>query len=239
VRRLAIFPVVLFFSILGSSQVAQQKASRQAPPVAHANDWMRVPTPASSADSVTLGIRMERDRIFDSSIGSSEPLPGHEMAFGNKSVAGPEIPDHPRRAIMIATFTNYRSVWSASRRSVYTELTFHTSHVFQDIKGHAVADEDVTLIKGGGTVQTASGQVFSYMVEPETYSVRPHGIYLLILGYEPGGDFYSELENWDLSDGAVKANSFKEAGRQTRGESTLIGLTKDQVVRLFDDRFGR
>jgi hypothetical protein len=47
-----------------------------------------------------------------------QPLaPGDGSGLGGKTLAGPEIPDHPRRAILIATFANYRSIWSASRRA--------------------------------------------------------------------------------------------------------------------------
>jgi len=238
-RRFAIFPIALVLAVLGSGQVEQRTPQPKSHPIADANDWMRVPTRVSSPDPVPPDIRSQRDLCFDSAIGAPRPLPGTDTAFGGETLEGVEIPDHPRRAIVIATFTNYRSVWSASRRSVYTELTFHTSHVFQDIERHAVADTDITVIVPGGTVETASGQVFSYMVQPRRYSVKPKGTYLLVVGYTADGDFYTEVASWDLSDGIVRGNSAKEAARQARGESTLIGLSKDQVVRLLEERFGR
>ena len=237
--RLAIFPIVLVLAALGSGQVAQRTPQPKSPPIADANDWMRVPTPVSSPDPVPPYIRSQRDLAFDSGIGAPQPLPGYDMAVGGETLAGPELPDHPRRAIMIATFMNYRSVWSASKRSVYTELTFHTRHVFQDILGHALADTDVIVIVPGGTVETPSGQVFSYMVQPKRYSMKPKGTYLLVLGYTVDGDFYNELTSWDLSDGTIKANNATEAARQKLGESTLIDLSQDQVVRLLGERFSR
>ncbi len=240
-RRSAIFATILGFAAFGNSQGSQATGGPKPPAVAHANDWMRVPTPVSSPDPVPPGIRLQRDQIFDSCCGYSRPLvpEGGDGWIGEEATVGPEIPDHPRRTIVIGKFTKARSVLTASQRAVYSELTIHVTHIFQDYTGHLAPDTDITVLLQGGTVQTESGQVIRYMVQPQRYSLKPNGTYLLILGYSPDGDFYTELTNWDLSDGTVRANREIEAARERRGESTLIGLSQEQAVRLLDKKFVR
>jgi hypothetical protein len=236
----AIFFGILVLVALGSGQQRRPPAPPRQPP-ASANDWMKAPTSVSDPDPVPQDVRKLRDEAFDDAIGFSRPLqPGDDAPYGQELTAeGPEIPDHPLRAIVIAKFTGYRSILSASRRSIYTEMTFHVSRVFEDVSGHAAAGADITLFKAGGTVRTESGQVLSYEVMPEPYSVKPNGTYLLILGYYEAVASYGELADWDLSDGTVKANTYIEVARVARYESTLVGLTQDEVTRKLDRYFGR
>jgi hypothetical protein len=105
-----------------------------------ANAWMAVPTPYTAHDEgIAESVRAERDRFFDKDSEEAPLTP--ERAAGTR-VAGavwfgpqPEIPEVPNRAIVIATFTEHRSILSASRRSVYTEITLNVEQVFEDQTG--------------------------------------------------------------------------------------------------------
>ena len=60
---------------------------------------------------------------------------------------------------------------------------------------------------------------------------------LLVLSHHADGDFYSRAGDWDISDGVVRANSDRESRIAQQGKSALVGLSKDQLVRLLNQRF--
>jgi hypothetical protein len=58
-----------------------------------------------------------------------------------------------------------------------------------------------------------------------------------VLSHHADGDFYSRAGDWDISDGVVRANSDRDNRIARQGKSALVGLTKDQLVRLLNQRF--
>ncbi len=95
---------------------------------------------------------------------------------------------------------------------------------------------EVTVSVPGGTVQTSAGAV-SFMTDPQEFFMQPGKTYLLILYYMADGDFYVGTPSWDLSNGIVKANSYETRAKATRGLPTIVGLTKDELIRALDQRF--
>ena len=58
--------------------------------------------------------------------------------------------------------------------------------------------------------------------------------------YYQDGDFYiNGTPEWDLSDGRAKPNSALSESRVKQGDSKVVGLTKDELIRLLDQRFSR
>jgi hypothetical protein len=53
----------------------------------------------------------------------------------------------------------------------------------------------------------------------------------------PDGDSYIGDPSWDLSDGVMRVNSYDARNKAARGVPTMVGLTKDEVIRTLDDRF--
>ena len=244
--RYCIVPAVLLVSAsLGIAQVTGQAASGTPKPAPNA--WMLIPTPVSASDNVPASLRYARDQHYDGIANggwlTGQPLTpesaaGIHIGGWAMDTRGPEIPNEPNRAVIIGKFTSSRSVLSASRHSIYTEITVHVTDVFEDVAGHASPGSDITICYMGGTIKTDSGQVISLLTDPQKYSLQPGHTYLLVLRHYPDEDRYSAQADWDLSDGIVRGNSETSIARQKQGRSSsLIGLTMDQLRSALRQRF--
>ena len=240
--RLAIFPVILVFAVLGSAQTRER--APQVPPVKAANAWMKTPTDLSTPDDVPFYLRRIRDEYWDGQLGAFGVLTPKTVVHSSWGDSGPspEIPDvGPTAAVLIGTFSRYRSVLTASGRAIYTEVTFKVDHVFKDaIRGHAAEGAEITVIVRGGTVLTKGGDVISYLTDPNEYFMQPGRTYLM-LGehYHADGEFYESggAPRWDLSDGFVRANFSEERAKAMGRESTLVGLTRQELIRSLEKRY--
>jgi hypothetical protein len=204
---------------------------------------MKEATDVSSADDVPASVRKLRDDYMDQSmIGNREPLTFANVGnsgFSEGSTYGeqPEFPILPARAVLIGRFESFRSVLNASRRVIYTEVHVKPSHIFEDVGGGARANADITILLAGGTVHDSNGDVLSYLTQPRHYSIAPGKTYLLVLDYQPVGDFYRFGKDWDLSDGTARADNAVEVRRLGNGNSTIVGLSAKDLVGALDKRF--
>lgn len=235
--------IIAIAAVFVAGGSAQTRRSVQPPPGNAANAWMKVAAELPTApDSLPAALRYQRDLLFDRQFGGPVLTPQNAQraaVFEDHLGEGPEIPDVPDRAVLIATFTDHGSRLTASGRAAYTEITFHVSDVFQDASGHTAPGSDIVVIVPGGSVKAASGEIISYLTQPRPYFVEPSKTYLLVTQYIPEGDCYFVPKTWDLSDGVVRANDAVEVQRQHEGRSTLIGLTRDQLVRSLRTRLAR
>jgi hypothetical protein len=205
---------------------------------------MKTPTDVSTPDDVPFYLRHIRDEYWDGQLGGYGILTPQTVVHSSwgDSRPSPELPDvGPTAAVLTGTFSRYRSVLTASGRAIYTEVIFKVDHLFKDaIRGHAAERGEITAILRGGTVRTKDGDVISYLTDPHEYFMQPGRTYLLLgEGYDADGDFYTSggAPQWDLSDGFVRAN-FSEAQAKAMGrESTLMGLTRENLIRLLDKRY--
>src|SRR5215472_15485283 len=201
--------------VLGSS--GQQSAST-IPLKPAANSWMLKPTPYLAWNQdISSSARAQRDANWDKAAFNKKPLTGPDVDLGNfSSCTGDydmawepsDISIHvPNRAVLTATFSKFRSVLSASEISIYTEMTLQVDDVFQDQTGtgHPFKNKNIDVLIYGGTVILRSGQTFSLATEPCDYAIEPGRKYLLVLSYQPAGDFYEPYDTWDISDGVVRA----------------------------------
>jgi hypothetical protein len=159
---------------------------------------MKTPTEASIEDTVSPAIRYSRDQFWDRGIGARAPLTpetaGHyAVSEGSFPVDLPELPEVPNRAILIGTFSGFRSMLTASRRAIYTEVTVDVTQVFEDASNRRPGSK-ITLLFAGGTVLTATGQEMSFLTQPRSYFMQPGRSYVLLLSYHHDGDFYSAGE---------------------------------------------
>jgi hypothetical protein len=205
---------------------------------------MKEPTDATSRDSVPPAVRRQRDDYFDSTmIASKTPLtPDTVGSFGlsEGSYYGeqPEITELPNRAVLIGTFTSFKCVMNASGRAIYTEVQVKPSHVFEDVAGGTKSgSKTITILFAGGTVKTKSGQVLSFLTQPRHYFIGPGKSYLMVLTYQPDGDFYNIGKDWDLSDGTVRADNALEERRVKLHGSTLVGLSTQDLIQVLGKRF--
>jgi hypothetical protein len=226
----------LTVALLASALAASQQTTSKDTPRPAANAWMLTPTPYPTWNpDIPASVRGARDKAFDSSsfrrVPLTDPTPeamgvntGQDLDLsGDES----EIVDVPNRAILTAAFTNHRSVLSASELSLYTEVTLHVDTVFEDRtgSGHPFANQDITLLLSGGTVALRSGRTVSDDTAPRELFLQPSHKYLLVLTYRSEGDFYLNVDDWDISDGTVRANTYRsQYFAKKDASSSLHGL---------------
>jgi hypothetical protein len=232
--------MTVILAATGDAQITYPTAPRS--PATAANTWMKTPSDVRAADDVPGGVRMERDKIWDGLIGARYALTPdeasrHGISEGSSYDRPAEIPEFPNRVVLIGTFSAYKCVLTSSTRAIYTEVTIDVSNVFEDASGRARAGGRIIVIFPGGTVKTAAGQIISYLTQPRAYFMQPNKVYLLALGYHADGDFYGFAKDWDVSDGTVRADSGIDRVREQEGNSTLIGLTRDQLIRSLSEHF--
>ena len=240
-RRTYILLTLAALLSMGSGEAQSQPSLEAKKP---ANDWMRIPTDTLAKDDVAASIRFQRDETFDKAVGHESPLTPESALGYHISEGGVHYPSGPsefnnfeNRAVLIGTFVKSRSVLTQSGKAIYTEATIHVTNVFEDVSGHAAPASDITLIFAGGTVKTADGRMISFLVDPRAYFPQPGKTYLMVLGYHSYGDFYGRDKEWDISNGVAKPNSDFDRTLGEKGQSAVIGLTTDELIRSLNERF--
>lgn len=201
------------------------------PPQIAENAWMQHPTSLSGSGSseVAARFRAERDSFWDGVSGERAPLTpdsaSHTATGESWFEPSPEIPKVHGRVVLTGTFAAYRSILSASGRSVYTEITINVDEVFQNRSAFEVVHGDnVTVAIAGGTVLTPSGQTLHYLTQPRELFLQPGRKYLLVLSYKQSGQFLTLADQWDISDGTLRVSSMRNRTRVQRGRSSLNGI---------------
>jgi hypothetical protein len=208
---------------------------------------MLVPTPVSELTNVAPDLKNRRDLYFDrvaATLGLTQPLTP-EIAAGVVGLEGSRVAGHPilrafpLRSIVIGTFKSSRSVFSASQKAVYTEITLHVTDVFEDTSAKIAPDADITLAFLGGTVKSSDGKIISLLTNPIQYSLQPSRKYVMVLRYQQAPEFYTVVRNWDFTDGVVRANSSAEHNIESRGGSPVLGLTKEQLTTYLKEQISQ
>lgn len=207
-----------------------------------ANSWMLTPTPyVAWNQDIAPDVRAQRDKSFDRAAFNTKPLTAPDVHLGNLSSCTGDYdmawePSDIRihvanRAVLTASFTKFHSVLSASETSIYTEVALQVDEVFQDRTGtgHPIRHGNIDLLLYGGTVTLRSGQTLSIATKPCDYTIQPGRKYLLVLSYEPAGDFYEALDIWDISDGTIRAVDQRNQYLAHEGKSALNGLPVGQL----------
>jgi hypothetical protein len=220
--------------VAGGSAVSQSTSKDSSKPAPNA--WMLTPTPYLDWNKGTApSVRAERDKDADEGAAGQElPLTApHPDALGpghGGGVPRSDIRPDPNRVVLTGTFTKHRSVLSASEFSLYTEVTVHVDEVFEDRGASgAVHGGDVTVVISGGTVTLASGRTLTYGTEPVQFSLQPDHKYLLVLSYCREGNYFVDMDDWDISDATVRPNTAPGEYRAKHGLSSLSGLTLEQL----------
>lgn len=81
---------------------------------------------------------------------------------------------------MIASFSAHRSIWSYSKRSIYTEADLVVTYVAEG-SADLAAGSTVNLDLPGGTISTTDGKLLSFLTDPGAYSIQPTVKYLFVL----------------------------------------------------------
>lgn len=238
-NNLAWFILMLCCLTLPLSQPSIAQDQRNSgPSFTPKNRWMTTPVVwLPSADVVPAKTRLVRDTKLDQLIGSPSPLTPQSAVLRHISggaIVGipPELPSVQQRNVLIAQFASYRSVLSASGRSVYTEILLQVRELFGDTL-RANIPNMVTLIVPGGTVRTQGGSVIPYLTQPQQYALEPGRAYLLVTSFNEEGNYHMLARSWDVSDGTVQPNFF--VGKDW--PYSLTGLTYQQLVSRLKNQF--
>ena len=226
--QVAVIGMILVSGLVASAQ-SSSRADRQPAP----NAWMSTATPYLEwKKDISPALRSQRDAFWDGISPREWPITAKKEAVGSSEGdwfddgKEPEIPDAPNRAILTATFTAHCSVLSASEKSIYSEITMRVEQVFEDKtgSGQLAPHKDITLMLDGGTVTLKSGASLSDHVQPTEFGIQPERSYLLVLEYHADGDWYELNEDWDITDGVVKANTGRGKYLAKHGRSRLDGI---------------
>jgi hypothetical protein len=135
----------------------------------------------------------------------------------------------PKASVMTAI-----TVKAGYERATSAQSADRVHHIFQD-HGHAAINSDITVSMPGGTVMGALGQPISYLTQPRSLSLQPTRTYLLLLSYHADGDFYTHVDDWDISDGIARPNTKISQAKAKEGTS-ISGLTTDALDRTLSQR---
>jgi len=237
------------YAWLQNDAVAKQLARDERDFQTAENRWMRVPVELpSKGDPVSQVDRQARDDYWDNLIGASEPLsqPGarsRSMPLANAAPDLPEFGDLDDGVWVVGKIENYRTLLSASKRSVYTELDFRIQHVFGHPNVPSLSEgSQIDIDLPGGTIGAPWGATISYEVHPEKYYYQPGHTYLIALGYHPHGNFYTggpsnAAKRWDVTDGTIRPGNSLQAYRAANKKSEIDGLPLNDATALVDKKF--
>jgi hypothetical protein len=196
---------------------------------------MLTPTPYLEwHKGIAPSVRAERDKDGDEDaaleLSVTDPHAEPRGRGIGDGIPQTDIQADPNRVVLTGTFSKHRSVLSASEFSLYTEVTVHVDEVFEDRGASgAVHGGDVTIVISGGTVTLASGRTLTYGTEPVQFSLQPDHKYLLVLSYYREGNYFVDMDDWDISDGTVRPNTAPGEYRAKHGLSSLSGLSVEQL----------
>lgn len=215
------------------------------------NGWQRIarhPAPAP-ADPIGLATRRARDQRVDHLIGAPRPLFGppversageglESSTTGPDRVALPEIPDYGSRTVVIGSFTDYDTVLSESRRSIYSEMHIRVERVIKTDQANLVSDATINFLALGGAVRVGLSVVEHYL-RPRAGALVPQHRYLLFLRYSPEGDTYDLWKSWELLDGRAMPCQEEDVLGAQRGTSQYAGMNEAEFIAAVSAAVGR
>lgn len=196
------------------------------------DDWRKRPDPLVSAksDSVSAGVRAIRNKFFDRVYG-----PPPKGVFSDGPDVGPifeEIPTFKGLTVAIVRFADYRTIRSARRRSVYTEIRMNVEQVLEDPSRKVRPGGDLTVILAGGSLNLRSGAILQRDLEQGSEcGIQPGGRYLAFLSYAPnGGQYFDCTKTWGLSGGVATPTYPFDLRNAGSGTSHSAGMPEAQFI---------
>jgi hypothetical protein len=196
-----------------------------------ADDWRQEPRTLlpAKADDVPRKVRAARNRFFDRVYG---PPPNGWVSDGPD--VGPifeEIPVYGDLTIVLVQFADYRTILSASKKTIYIEARMNVEQVLRDPSGTAAPKHPVTVGIAGGSVILPSGQTIERNLrQPEICGIRPGHRYVAFLAYENALELFECIKTWDLSTGVAVATYPFDVLKAREGASRIAGLPEDQFL---------
>lgn len=234
--RVWLASIAFVFTVNVNAQLKPNPA--QQPP---ANAWMKTVSPyIDPASTANDSIRVARDRFWDDSPIASRVRLTPALACctaisdGSFGPNKPEIPAVRNRHILVGTFTAFRSILTASGRCVYTDVSFRVGHVMEG--AGLEAGQTITVSLHGGTVMDSNGQVISYLTQSHELFIQPARTYLMVLSFQPAGNFFTLVDDWDLTDGTATPNSIFNRSVSRDGRSVIAGKSEDQIAETLRKR---
>jgi hypothetical protein len=183
----------------------------------------------AKADDVPRKVRATRNIFFDRVYG-----PPPKGSFSEGPDLGPifeEIPAFGDLTIALVQFSDYRTILSTSKKTIYIEARMNVEQVLRDPSGTAGPKRPVTIGIAGGSVILPSGQIIQRNLrQTEVCGIRPAHRYLAFLAYENALELFECIKTWDLSTGVAVATYPFDVLKAKEGTSRFAGLPEDQFV---------
>ena len=178
--------------LIGAIGFAQNESDSQQP----ANAWMRkAENQNKGIEAISGQLRLDRDQYADDIFGRATPLKpdtagwshiGQDTAKSDFTKVA-ELPPVPNRTIVIATFQQFQSRLTQSRKAVYTEVSFSVQHVFETSAPQLVSGSNLTIMLPGGLVQTGGRKHFVSPRSCGLFSAAGQEISACSFVLQPGG----------------------------------------------------
>jgi hypothetical protein len=200
------------------------------------NSWQATAVePASKpGDAARQSVREARDRYAEKVLGAHVPLDDPNASYGGgvpDVAAGRDVvvPDLPGRTTVVAQFTSFDVVLSASRSAIYSEVHLSVERVLESPTPLSPG-ATITAVVNGGTLKLPGGRSLSYRAAPRPFVPVPGGRYLLFLRNVPDGDFYLIAKSIELRNGKALPNSAGDVARAEQGTWPFLDKDESQTL---------
>lgn len=188
----------------------------------------------ANPDFVAPQDKAARDFFFDKLIGADLPLDQSGNVPRIHSVwervgPTPEVITSDD-GVAVVGFSSFRCIASASKRSIYTEVSMTVEDVLKDTTGTLGRHESISVLLPGGKVKFASGKTVAWDINDNDYEIQPNGRYLIFLTHVKEGDFFLEDKRWLLNNGKAVANTVEDAIRSHQLTSKYSGLSENVFI---------
>jgi len=153
---------------------------------------------------------------------------------------GPSKPNEPEFPVIkdavwvVGTFVSHHAYLTQSRRTIYTEINLRVDHGFPNPIVRLRNAEILDVGHLGGAVRDRSGKVLTFALEPSPLDFQVGHSYLVLLSYQPSGEFYLPVKRWDVTSGVVKPDEASEFKRARQGNSAIANRPLADAVRAVE-----
>lgn len=189
----------------------------------------------SQRDPVAPSIRAAHNASWQSVL---QPYRDMEMRSGQVVYNNCDLPTSrelnldPDEIWVIARFDHFRVVSiDPDFQLLYTEMTFKITRVVYQPKASSVAPGmSFETEVDGGRIKKPNGDIVTWRLKPDRYSVQPGHSYLMQINRAHDGSLVFGFGQWDVSTGRAVPDAANLIGYAQDGSSKISGKTAEEAI---------